>query len=108
MVKCQIDFKTNGISNTMVRRPFRTPKIMNLPVAEATGYTTVPLQGTQRYHRSGVPLQGTHNIHIAVFTLRGTKNIRIPVFTLREPEISALRCSLRGNKNIRTPVFPFE
>jgi hypothetical protein len=30
----------------LLRRPFRTSKIiMTLPVAEATGYTTVPLQG---------------------------------------------------------------
>jgi hypothetical protein len=36
----------NPLNRQMLRRPFRTRKIMDLPVAEATGYTTVPLQGT--------------------------------------------------------------
>jgi hypothetical protein len=36
----------NQLNLQMLRRPFRTRKIMALPVAEATGYTTVPLQGT--------------------------------------------------------------
>ncbi len=37
----------NQEKHVLLRRPFRTYKMMKpLPVAEATGYTTVPLQGT--------------------------------------------------------------
>jgi hypothetical protein len=40
------------------RRPFRTYKMMKpLPVAEATGYTTVPLQGTGQ-HLNQKPARG--------------------------------------------------
>jgi hypothetical protein len=37
----------NQLNLKLLRRPFRTQKIMSLPVAEATGYMTVPLQGTR-------------------------------------------------------------
>ena len=45
---------TNTCRQEMLCRPFRTQQFMvPLPVADATGYTTVPLQGTKLVETTG-------------------------------------------------------